>query len=162
MAAARKKKQQPASAPARIAPAIDGPYVRRLLASVDRAVAQQDDPFDTRDKPRDRLFALLMQRIDCLQAARTEYMRVLDAVPRQPGLLLALAPGLHAAMSDALRRAELPATPAHATALGLAYAATVAAWRNDTSADLSKTMKACDRALSLLERLAEFVPNNSR
>lgn len=138
---------------------IDAAAVRRMVSATSAAAARQPVPFDGRDGPRDRLFALLMQRVDCLQMNRAAYLRVIETLPRQPGLLAALGPTLHDAMCAILRRAGLPDTPAYAAGLGLAYAATVAAWRNDTSADLSKTMKACDRALSLLERVAEFIPD---
>jgi len=64
---------------------------------------------------------------------------------------------LYAALKNMLQQADAPHTPAHISALGIAYAAIITAWRNDTSADLSKTMKACDRALGILENIANLL-----
>lgn len=140
------------------APLIDEVYLRARLAHVDKTIAKQPAPYDKKDSPRDRLFAVLMQRIDCLQADRAEYQRILLALLQRPALLRVVAPALYASLILALQRAKLPHKPHHVGAVALAYIATVAAWRNDTTADLAKTMRACDRALAVLENITGWLP----
>ena len=137
---------------------IDEAYVRACIAAADKAIAKQQKPYDKNDSPRDRLFAVLMQRIDHLQASRDEYQRIILGVLQRPGLLRVLGPALYASLSDALKAAKLPHKPHHVGAVSLAYIATLAAWRNDTTADLAKTMRACDRALGVLETIAGRMP----
>lgn len=151
-------KKKPATKTKAISAPLDAAGVQALLAAVDKAIAKQPKPYDRQDTPRERLFAILMQRVDCLQEKRAEYLRVLDAMPRQPALLRAVGPGLYASLGRALEAAQLPHKPWHIGAVVLAYIATIAAWRNDTTADLAKTMKACDRSLAVMENIATMFP----
>jgi hypothetical protein len=130
--------------------------LRALVDGADAAVAQQPDPFDVRDSVRDRLFALIMQRIDVLQAQRIAYQRIMVWLISNPSQLRTLAPALHSSLQQMLRRADAGNTPAHIAGLAVAYIAIITVWRNDTTTDLSKTMKACDRALSVLDNIARL------
>lgn len=150
-------KKKPSSTRKSAAP-LDAAVISAMMAAVDKTIAKQPKPYDQRDTPRDRLFAILMQRVDCLQDKRAEYLRVLDAVPRQPALLRAIGPALYASLGAALEKAALPHKPWHIGAVVLAYTATIAAWRNDTTADLARTMKACDRSLGVMENIATMFP----
>jgi len=57
--------------------------------------------------PRDRIFDVIMRRIDAMQPHRAGLLRFLKDLPRRPDLLLALAPGLPASMARLLDAAEL-------------------------------------------------------
>lgn len=136
---------------------IDADYISALVAAADKKIAQQPKPYDQRDTPRDRQFAIIMQRVDCLQASRAEYLRVILAMQQQPQLMAGFVCRLQQSLANALRAAQLPAKPWHIGALMTVYMATVVTWRNDTTADLARTMKTCDRALSALEMATNFV-----
>ncbi|MGE3769598.1 MAG: hypothetical protein AB7G06_01455 [Bdellovibrionales bacterium] len=131
--------------------------LRAVVEHVDAAVVGQKTPFDKRDSVRDRLFALLMQHMDVVQAQRAAYLNVLQYLCRNPADARHIGQPLFASLQNILRQAGAPASPAHVGALALALLTILAAWRNDTTADLSKTMKACDKALGVLENVARFV-----
>jgi ubiquinone biosynthesis protein COQ9 len=128
-----------------------------IIAEIDTRIAAEPLPFDKGDNTRDRLFALLMQRIDVLQEHRPAFLKIITALIQHPADLRALGTPLYRALNILLRQADAPHTPAHTAALAVAYISIIAAWRNDTSADLSKTMKACDRALGILENIAQII-----
>lgn len=131
-------------------PAVDAAQLKQMVRAHDRRIAAAPTPYDEADSPRDRMFAIIMQRIDGLQAERAHYEKIILAVLARPVLLAALLQALHSSFAAALRRAKLPQKPWHVLSLGLAYIATISAWRNDTTADLAKTMRACDRALAFV------------
>lgn len=110
---------------------------------------------------RDKLFDLLMRRIDALQAHRAGVTALLRAVPSNPrtALLLACATQrsmrwmLHAAgVSTVGLRGEL-----RVRGLVGVWLWTLRAWERDESADLSGTMAALDVALRRAERVAGWL-----
>jgi ubiquinone biosynthesis protein COQ9 len=110
---------------------------------------------------RDKLFDLLMRRIDMLQAHRAGVIALLRALPSEPptALLLACATGrsmrwmLQAAgVSTAGLRGEL-----RVRGLVAVWVWTLRAWERDHSADLSGTMAALDAALRRAERFAGWL-----
>ncbi|HEY4252012.1 MAG TPA: TetR family transcriptional regulator [Roseomonas sp.] len=108
--------------------------------------------------PRDRIFDVLMRRLDAMQPHRPGILRLLSDIRRDPLLALFLAPHLLVSMAWMLEAAELDtALPAGAWRMpGLAavWLAAVRAWREDDNADLGMTMAALDRALDRAEGLA--------
>lgn len=112
--------------------------------------------------PRDRLFGLLMRRIDVLQAHRGGVLALMDAVPSDPQLALLLARTNLRSMAWMLEAAGISATgPAGALrAKGLlgVWLWTLRTWRGDAQPDLAPTMAALDRALMRAERLADWLP----
>lgn len=108
--------------------------------------------------PRDRLFDVLMRRIDALQNYRPGLLRFMGETRTDPLLGLALAPVLRASMARMLEAAELDAAGAagSARALGLVgvWLMTLRAWEGDTTVDLGRTMAALDRALDRAEATA--------
>ena len=110
---------------------------------------------------RDRLFDLLMRRIDVFQAHRAGVLALLRTLPAEPAtaLLLALATRrsmrwmLEAAGFSAVRvRGEL-----RVKGLVAVWLWTMRAWQADASEDLSATMAALDAALNRAERAAAFL-----
>ena len=107
---------------------------------------------------RDRLFDVLMRRLDALQPHRAGILRFLKELPRDPGLAALLAPPLAQSMRWMLDAAEIEADagPRRLLALGLigVWLGAVRAWAEDDSEDLGHTMAALDR---LLDRAGQIV-----
>lgn len=125
--------------------------------ALDQAVAAGTVPGQG-GTPRDRLFDVLMRRIDGLQPYRAGLVRLFGEMRRDPVLALTAAPLLRASMRRVLEMAELDASgPAgEARALGLVgvWLMTLRAWEGDGSEDLGITMAALDRALDRAEQAA--------
>ena len=107
---------------------------------------------------RDRIFDVLMRRLDAMQPHREGILRLFEDMRRDPALALALAPHIGVAMRWMLEAAEIEAKSCEARllALGLAgvWLATIRAWVRDDSPDMGSTMAALDAALDRAERIA--------
>jgi len=107
---------------------------------------------------RDRLFDVLMRRLDAMQPHREGILRLLADLPKDPGLAMLLAPHVGVSMRWMLDAAEIEGEGCQrrALALGLAgvWLAAVRAWAADGSEDLGPTMAALDRALDRAEQVA--------
>ncbi|MFL1463522.1 TetR family transcriptional regulator [Roseococcus sp. DSY-14] len=116
------------------------------------------DPLGT---ARDRLFDVLMRRLDEMQRHRPGVVRLLDDLPRAPLAALALAPHLAASMAWMLEAAGLEASGpkglARIQGLTLVWLSAVRAWQEDDSTDLSATMAALDKALDRAEKAARWL-----
>lgn len=113
---------------------------------------------------RDRLFGLLMRRIDVLQAHRDGVLALLSAIPTDPLLILLLAGANLRSMAWMLEAAGVssagPAGRLRTKGLLGVWLWTLRAWRGDTDPDLGPTMAALDNALQRAERLAAWLPDN--
>jgi AcrR family transcriptional regulator len=107
---------------------------------------------------RDRLFDVLMRRLDAMQPHRAGILRFLRDMRRDPSLAVLLGPQLSLSMRWMLDAAEIDGNGGRrrAMALGLVgvWLATVRAWAEDESEDLGPTMAALDRALDRAEQVA--------
>lgn len=107
---------------------------------------------------RDRLFDVLMRRLDAMQPHRAGILRFLREMPRDPGLAALLAPSLALSMRWMLDAAEIEADARlrRLLALGLCgvWGGTVRAWAEDESEDLGHSMAALDRLLDRAEQIA--------
>lgn len=111
------------------------------------------------DEPtRDRIFDVLMRRLDAMQPHREGILRLLEDMRRDPLLALALAPHIGVAMRWMLESAgvEAKSCEARILAFGLTgvWLATIRAWARDDSPDMGATMAALDSALDRAERIA--------
>ncbi|TDG13107.1 TetR family transcriptional regulator [Paracraurococcus ruber] len=108
--------------------------------------------------PRDRVFDVLMRRIDALQPHRAGILRLLEDLPRNPGPALCLLSQLPPSMARLLDAAEIESGgvlgAVRAQGLLGVWLATLRAWQKDDSADLGATMAALDRALDRAEQVA--------
>jgi len=110
---------------------------------------------------RDRLFDLLMRRIDVLQNHRAGVLAVMSALPADPATALLLAATNLRGMGWMLEAAGVSA----AGPLGLLRAKgllavwlwTLRAWQRDASDDLAPTMAALDQALARAEQVAGWL-----
>ena len=107
----------------------------------------------TEGPARDRLFDLVMRRIDFLQTHRDGVRALLRAVPFDPPAALLLAGASLRSMTWLLAAAGLSGR-LHAAGLLAVWAWTVRAWEQDDSPDLAATMAALDRALDRAEQAA--------
>ncbi|MCA3364486.1 MAG: TetR family transcriptional regulator [Roseomonas sp.] len=107
---------------------------------------------------RERIFDVLMRRLDAMQPHREGILRLFEDMRRDPAIALALAPHIGIAMRWMLEAAEVEAKSCEARllALGLAgvWLATIRAWARDDSPDMGATMAALDSALDRAERIA--------
>jgi ubiquinone biosynthesis protein COQ9 len=117
----------------------------RIADEAALATAPADGPH------RDRLFEIVMRRIDILQAHRDGVLALFRHLPTDPCLAALLAAASLRSAGWMLEGAGIAATGPRgrlrANGLLAVWVATVHAWRRDTSEDLSHTMAALDRAL---------------
>jgi hypothetical protein len=115
---------------------------------------------------RDRLFDIVMRRIDVLQANRRGVLALLRALPSEPGLALMLTAASLRSMVWLLEGAGISATGPigllRAKGMLAVWLWTVRAWQNDDTADLSATMAALDVALNRAEQAAGWLPGGRR
>jgi hypothetical protein len=128
-----------------------------LLCRFNRLVDQAALEGAPADGPvRDRLFDMLMRRIDALQAHRAGVLALLRGLPLDPQAALTLGAASLRGMAWMLRAAGAsaapPLGPLRAKALLAVWLWTLRAWQRDSSEDLSATMAALDHALSRAER----------
>ncbi len=124
---------------------------------VDRAVLAGTVPGQG-GTARDRVFDVLMRRIDAMQPYRPGILRLLRDLPRDPLLAAVLWLELPHSMAWMLEAAELPTGGplGFLRAKGLVglWLATIRAWVKDDSEDLGPTMAALDRVLDRADQIA--------
>jgi hypothetical protein len=110
---------------------------------------------------RDRLFDLLMRRIDALQAHRGGVLALLRALPGEPPTALLLTLATRRSMRWMLEAVGIPTRGINGElrvkGLLAVWLWTIRAWRTDESEDLSATMAALDAALSRADRAAGWL-----
>lgn len=110
---------------------------------------------------RDRLFDLLMRRIDVFQAHRDGVLALMRALPGEPATAALLACATQRSMGWMLEAAGVSATGLRgmlrAKGLTAVWLWTMRAWQNDASTDLSATMAALDTALARAEPVANWL-----
>ncbi len=110
---------------------------------------------------RDRLFDLLMRRIDALQRHRAGVLALLRALPGDPATALLLALATRRSMRWMLEAAGISTrgTRGELRVKGLlaVWLWTIRAWRADDTEDLSATMAALDNALRRAESAAGWL-----
>lgn len=121
--------------------------------------ALTDAPSD--GPPRDRLFDLLMRRIDMLQSHRAGVLALLRALPSEPPTALLLTLATRRSMRWMLDAAGVPTRGINGElrvrGLLAVWLWTVRAWRADETEDLSATMAALDVALRRAEQAAGWL-----
>ena len=133
-------------------PAILCGFFRRI----DETVLAAPPEGEPDERPRDRVFDLLMRRFDALQPHRAALDVLARELPTDPLAALAAGAGLLRSMRWMLEAAGISAEGlGGAVAVKLtaaAYLATLRVWRRDESPDFAPTMAALDRRLRVIER----------
>jgi ubiquinone biosynthesis protein COQ9 len=110
---------------------------------------------------RDRLFDLLMRRIDAFQTHRAGVLALLRALPGEPPTALLLALATRRSMRCMLEAAGIPTRGVRGElrvkGLVAVWLWTMRAWRADETDDLSATMAALDAAMRRAEQAAEWL-----
>jgi len=100
---------------------------------------------------RDRLFDLVMRRIDVLQAHRAGVLALREYLPLRPGLTMMLGLATAGSMAWLLEAAGVPAGGLRGglrvQGMVAVWLYTLRAWQSDESEDLSATMAALDKSL---------------
>ena len=140
--------------------AILGAYSR----SIDNAVmAEVEAPAgaDGEESAKDRLFDLLMRRIDKLEPHKEGLLRIAEDTGRDPLSLVCGLARLDRSMAAMLEAAGISGGGVRGLlrvkGLAAIYLAGLRTWFRDDSADKAKTMATLDRALSRAERYAAGV-----
>jgi AcrR family transcriptional regulator len=123
---------------------------------IDLAMLSKDDPEMSEEPARDRLFDVVMQRLDALAPYR-EAVRMLNrSLRRDPSLALAYGCTLLRSMMFMLSAARVPTGGAmgrlRAQGLALAYSRIIPVWLDDTDPGLARTLVAVDRELARCAR----------
>ena len=110
---------------------------------------------------RDRLFDMVMRRIDMLQAHRGGMLALLRALPTDPGLAVLLGAATRRSMRWMLEAAGVGSLglrgELRTRGMVAVWLWVVRAWRTDDSPDLSATMAALDSALTRAEQAAAWL-----
>ncbi len=129
----------------------------RFNRAVDKSVLEGTVPSQG-ESPRDRLFDVLMRRLDALQPHRPGIVRFMKDLPFHPMLTMLLGAGMQRSMGWMLEAAGIsasgPAGLARIQGMTAVWVYTLRAWMGDDSADLAATMAALDKALDRADQLA--------
>ncbi len=128
------------------------------IKETDRAVLSEDLSDMEEEPPRDRLFDVLMRRLEIMARHREAVRSLMRSAGRNPALALALnglavrsqqwmltAAGIEASGPRGMMRAQ---------GLALLFGTVVRTWIHDEDPGLARTMAALDRALARGDRLA--------
>ena len=118
------------------------------------------------DSIRDRLFDLIMRRLDALAPHRPAIRALIRDLPLDPSIALCTGPRFVNAMRWMAESAGMDTSGIggclRVNGLAAVYAATLYTWLNDESADNTRTMAALDRALKQAEFFARSIPGFTR
>lgn len=142
--------------------AIIAAYVR----AVDRKVLEGGDAELAEEPPRERLFDVLMRRLEELSPDRAALRSLMRSARRNPGLALALNGLAVRSQQWMLTAANIgsagPRGMVRAQGLALLFADVLRTFMDDEDEGLSRTMAALDRALGRGERWSVFLDDLCR
>lgn len=134
---------------------------------IDETVLAGTDP-DIADEPvRDRLFDLLIRRLDALKPYRDGVAALAAELRWDPPALACLCAGpLRTSMQWTLDAARVdrwgPLAPLQLKGLGLIYLGVLRVWLRDQSDDYASTMAALDKALNRADSVAAMLRRRPR
>lgn len=126
------------------------------MQAIDRQVLDAGTPDDAEMTPRERLFEVLMRRLEALAPHKEAIRSLMHSVRRNPPLALALN-GLavrsqHWMLTAAGISAHGPKGMIRAQGLAVMFAQVVGVWLDDDESGLDRTMAALDRGLTSGQR----------
>lgn len=136
---------------------------RGLVAYISQLIIQDYGQPDLKQSAPDRLFDVLMTRLDHLQSNRAAILNLMAAAPRDGRLARTLAIAQWQAMGQMLDVAGLGSAPCpqvKIAGLSSIYAAVLLRWQRDESPDMAKTMALLDRLLRSAHKAMEFLGRN--
>jgi AcrR family transcriptional regulator len=127
-----------------------------IFRRIDETVLTEPPAAEPDERPRDRLFDLLMRRFDALQPHKPAFATLARELPQDPVTALCAGASLLKSMRWMLEAADVStAGLSGAIAIRLtagAYLSTTRIWQRDDSPDLTRTMSALDARLRRIER----------
>ncbi len=141
---------------------IDGPLaVLRLLNDRLDVKMLEFDPDELEGlTPRERLFEVLMRRLDAMGPYKAGIERLAADLPRAPELWGRLACNLDRSMTWLMAAADIRYEGGKdrlaRQLLAAAYGSTLRVWLKDESEDKARTLAELDKRLAQLDRLARF------
>jgi AcrR family transcriptional regulator len=131
------------------------------IKDIDHIVLTGGDADMAEENPRDRLFDVLMRRIEVLTPYKEATRSLLRSARRYPGLAFMLNAMAVRSQHWMLEAADIgahgPKGALRAQAAALMYARVLAVWVNDDEEGLDRTMAALDRGLASAERWSGFL-----
>jgi len=131
------------------------------MKDLDRRVLEGGDADLAQEPPRERLFDVLMRRLEALSPDRPALRSLMRSARRHPGLALALNGLAVRSTRWMLTAANIPVAGPRgllrSQGLAVLFADVLRTFVNDDDAGLSRTMAALDRALARGERAVSFV-----
>jgi AcrR family transcriptional regulator len=128
------------------------------LKEIDRHVLAGIDADMAEEPPRERLFDVLMRRIDALAPHKAAVRSLIHSAARNPGLAFALNGFAVRSQQWMLTAADIPASGprgmVRAQGLALLFASVLRTWLGDEDPGLARTMSALDRALARGQRVS--------
>ena len=128
------------------------------IKDIDRAVLAADFSDMAEEPPRERLFDVLMRRLEILMPHREAIRSLIRSASRNPPLAMALNGLAVRSQQWMLTAARLgaagPRGMLRAQGLSLLFGSVLQTWVNDDDPGLARTMAALDRALSRGQRFA--------
>jgi AcrR family transcriptional regulator len=131
------------------------------VKEIDRKVLAGSDADMAEEPPRERLFDVLMRRLEILAPERPAVRSLLRSAGRNPGLAFALNGLAVRSQQWMLTAADIdaagPRGMIRAQGLALLYARVVRVWLNDDDPGLARTLAALDRELARGQRWVGFL-----
>ena len=131
------------------------------IKDIDRIVLAGGDADMGEETPRERLFDVLMRRLEALAPYKESTRSLFRSARRNPGLAFALnamaVRSQHWMLEAAGIGAHGPKGALRAQGATLMFARVVGVWLDDDEESLDRTMAALDRGLSSAERWAGFL-----
>jgi AcrR family transcriptional regulator len=131
------------------------------IKDIDRAVLAADAGDMTEEPARERLFDVLMRRIEALAPYKEAVRSLLRSARRNPGLALALNAMAVRSQQWMLEAAGIgangPRGALRAQGAALMFARVLSVWFDDDEPGLDRTMAALGRGLASAERWAGFL-----
>jgi len=133
-----------------------GAVLAGFTRRIDRIVLAQDDGGISEENSRERLFDVLMRRLEAMAPYREGLREVISWLRREPAAALAMNQVTLSSMRFMLEAAGIEAEGASGAiklqGLALAWARLLQIWLDDDEPTLSKTMAELDRVLTRGER----------
>jgi AcrR family transcriptional regulator len=131
------------------------------VKAIDRAVLAEDFSDMAEEPPRERLFDVLMRRLEMMAPYRAAVRSLLRSARRNPPLALALNGLAVRSQQWMLAAAEIdasgPSGMVRSQGLALLFSSVLRTWVRDDDAGLARTMAALDRALARGQRFVGFL-----
>jgi AcrR family transcriptional regulator len=136
------------------------------MKDVDREVLEGIDPDMAEEPARERLFDVLMRRLEVLATHKEAIRSLMRSARRDPPLALALNSLAVRSQQWMLTAADIsasgPVGALRAQGLAISWASVIRTWLDDDDPGLARTMAVLDRELARGQRLSGFLDDMCR